>query len=159
MRLTGLPVKHSGKRGGFTLAETVICVFIMMLVFAGMITSQIQNAYRAEWSGYSLAAQASAMQQLERAKCAVWDTQQNIQMDQIAILGTNYAVYTNTLDLPVSGTNIVKVVNYSSVSLVTLSTTPSVSVYMVKVDAVWPFRWGNRVSYYTNTVADYFGPD
>ncbi len=136
-----------------------MCVFIMMLVFSGVITSQIQNAYRAEWSGYSLAAQASACQQLERAKCAVWDTQQSIAMDQIAILKTNYGVYTNTLDLPVSGTNTVQVVNYSTVTLVTLSTTPPVSVYMVKVDAVWPFRWGNRVTYYTNTVADYFGPD
>lgn len=159
MRITGLPAKHTGKREAFTLAETVMCVFIMMIVFAGIITSYIQNAYRAEWSGYSLAAQASACQQLERAKCAVWDTQQNVAMDQIGILKSNYAVYTNTLDLPISGTNVVRVVNYSTITNIVLSTTPYVTVYLVKVDAVWPFRWGSRTTYYTNTVAGYFGPD
>ena len=42
----------------FTLTEVVVCVFIMMLLFGAIITSYIQTSYRAEWSGYSLAAQA-----------------------------------------------------------------------------------------------------
>ena len=146
---------------GFTLVEIVMSVCIMTVVFAGIISCYIQNAYRAEWTGYSLAAQASACQQLERAKCAVWDTQQTPPMDQILSLKTNanYSRYVNTLDLPVSGTNTVVVTNYSYITNIVLSTTPPVSVYYVKVEAVWPFRWGKSVKYYTNTVADYFAPD
>jgi hypothetical protein len=153
----------TSRRGtrAFTLVEVVMSVCIMMVVFAGIISCYIQNAYRAEWAGYSLAAQASACQQLERAKCAVWDIQQIPVMDQIQTLKTNpaYSKYVNILDLPISGTNTVYVTNYSYITNVVLSTTPPVSVYYVKVDAVWPFRWGNKVTYYTNTVADYFGPD
>ena len=96
---------------------------------------------------------------LERAKCAVWDTQQTPVMNQISALSNNYAVYVNTLDLPISGTNAVYVTNTCTFTLVTLATTPPTSVYMVKVDAAWPFRWKNKVTIYHNIVADYFAPD
>ena len=148
-----------GTKTAFTLVEVVMSVFIMMLVFSGIITCYIQNAYRAEWSGYSLAAQASAGQVLERAKAAVWDTgQSSPTMDQISQLATNRA-YTNTLDIPISGTNAVFVTNVLTISQVTLTNTPTVQVYLVRVDATWPFRWGNKINVYTNTVADYFAPD
>ncbi len=159
MRITVSSATFSKKQSAFTLVEVVMSVFIMMLVFSGIITAYIQGAYRAEWSGYSLAAQSSACQQLERAKCAVWDTQQSPAMDQIGLLKTNNSVYTNTLDIPISGTNVVYVINYSTITTINVATNPLVQVYLVKVDAVWPFRWKNKVTYYTNTVADYFAPD
>ena len=49
--------------GAFTLAEVVISVGIATLVFAGLITGYVQSSYRAEWSGYSIAAQALAVHQ------------------------------------------------------------------------------------------------
>ncbi len=150
-----LPGRHqrTTRAAGFTLAEVVVSLAIMTLVFGGIIASHIQNAYRAEWTGYSLAAHAQACQQLERAKCAVWDIQQT-GMNQI-ILMTNKT--SDILDLPVSGTNSVWVTNTLTITNIPL--TGSVSVYMVKVESVWPFRWGGRQRYYTNTVASYFGPD
>ena len=137
----------------FTLAEVVISVFIMMLVMAGIITGYIQASYRAEWSGYSLAAQAAAIQQLEAAKAAVWDPLQSPVKDEISQLP---ATTTTLLDLPVTGTNTVYATNHITVSLITYGT---YSNYFVKVDTVWPFRWKNQIAYFTNTVADYYAPD
>ena len=130
-----------------------MCIFIIMLVFAAIITAYIQTSYRAEWSGYSLAAQAAAIQQLESAKAAIWDPLQIPVKDEICQL-TN--VTSVLLDLPVSGTNTVYATNYTTVTLILNS---PYSNYMVKVDTVWPFRWKNQVVYFTNTIADYYAPD
>jgi type II secretory pathway pseudopilin PulG len=144
----------AARTGGFTLIEVVICVFIMMIVFAAIITAYIQTSYRAEWSGYSLAAQAAAIQQLEAAKAAVWDPLQATNKDEITQLPASTVVL---LDLPVNGTNYVYVTNYTTITLIQVA--GGYSNYMVKVDAVWPFRWKNQMLYFTNTVADYYAPD
>ena len=125
----------------------------MMVLFAGIITAYIQGSYRAEWSGFSLAAQAAAIQQLESAKCAVWDPLQNPIKDEIHQLPSVTSVL---LDLPVSGTNNVYATNYTTVTLIQNA---PYSNYLVKVDTVWPFRWKNQTVYYTNTVACYYAPD
>ena len=142
------------RTAGFTLAEVVVCVGIMMLVFAAIIMAYIQTSYRAEWTGYSLAAQAAAVQQLEHAKAAVWDPSQTPVKDEIIQLPT---ITTVLLDLPVTGTNTVYATNYTTITLLSIS--GGYSNYLVKVDTVWPFRWKNQVAYFTNTVADYYAPD
>ena len=156
MRVMDLPETCGlkARAAAFTLAEVVICVGIMMFVFAAIITSYIQTSYRAEWSGFSLAAQSSAIQQLEAAKSAVWDPLQTPVMDQISQLPR---VTTTLLDLPVVTTNIIYATNYTTVT--PLTTSQGYSLYFVKVDTAWPFRWKNQVTYFTNTVADYFAPD
>jgi hypothetical protein len=75
-------------------------------------------------------------------------------MDQISQLPR---VTTTLLDLPVVTTNIIYATNYTTVATVT--TSAGYSLYFVKVDTAWPFRWKNQVTYFTNTVADYFAPD
>jgi hypothetical protein len=45
------------------------------------------------------------------------------------------------------------------ISLVTLQTNPVVSVYMVRVDTVWPFMWKGISKLYTNSIANYYAPD
>jgi type II secretory pathway pseudopilin PulG len=137
----------------FTLAEVVVCLAIVALLFGGIITGYMQGAYRAEWAGYNLAAQALAMQQIEQAKTAVWDKDRNEFTNLVAM---SWA----TLDLPTSGTNKVYATNYVTVwTNVSVSISPDVIVQMVKVDTVWPYIRNGRVLYYTNTVADYFAPD
>ncbi len=141
---------------GFTLAEVVVSVAISTLLFSGTILAYVQSAYRSEWTGYSLAAQALAIQQLEQARSAVWDpTQVPVKNEITNILTTSSAI----LDLPVSGSNYVWATNYATVQSITLSNAVGASVYKVKVDTVWPFRWGSQTRYYTNTVADYFAPE
>jgi competence protein ComGC len=155
MRLMALPVARESKMrtAAFTLVEVVICVFIMMLLFGGIITAYIQTSYRAEWSGYSLAAQALAGQELEAAKAAVWDTQQSPVNDEIIRLPRRS---TALLDLPVSGTNSVQATVTNSITLIQNGV---FSNYMVKVSVIWPFRWKSQTVYFTNTIANYYAPD
>jgi prepilin-type N-terminal cleavage/methylation domain-containing protein len=142
----------NGGKSGFTLVEVLVCSAILALVFGGILTAYIQGAYRAEWTGYSLTAQALAIQQIEQAKSAKWDTTGN---EFTNLSSVTWAV----LDLPISGTNKVWATNYTSVSLVPISVNPPVNVYMVRVDTQWPFvRKGQKI-YFTNTVACYYAPD
>ena len=50
---------------GFTLIEVVISTAIVAVVFGGIMTSYIQSGMRVQWSGYSLAAQGLAIQQMK----------------------------------------------------------------------------------------------
>ena len=145
---------NSAPRGrrAFTLPEVVVAGAIMTVVFAGMVTSYTESSRRAEWSGHSLAAHALALQQLEQARSAKWDILVTPEVNEI----TNLARVTSAvLDLPISGTNVVRATNYATVSTVAISTTPLVRVHLVEVKTVWPFR--GRL--YTNRIADYFAPD
>src|ERR1035437_7443276 len=137
---------------GFTLVEVVISVCIIMLVFGVIIGAYVQASYRAEWTGFSLAAQAAGVQQLEAAKAAVWDPAQNPVKDEIIQMPRNTSVL---LDLPVSGTNMIYATNYTTVTLLTIGV---YSNYMIRVDTAWPFRWKNQVFTFTNTIVDYFAP-
>jgi len=136
----------------FTLAEVVVCIAIVALVFGGIITGYMQGAYRAEWAGYNLAAQALALQQIEQAKTAMWDNTHN----EFTNIPPQTWAY---LDLPVSGTNRVFATNYVQVTTNQVSTSPALYIYMVRVDTVWPYIRKGLVLYYTNTVADYYAPD
>jgi hypothetical protein len=158
MSLIALPGIRGSRApaAAFTLAEVVVCVFIMMVLFAGILMGYVQASYRAEWSGYSLAAQALAVQDLESAKAAVWDTQQTPVNDEISRLSRSS---TNLLDLPVSGTNYVWATVTDTITLITNVPNSQYSNYMVKVSVVWPFRWKGQTFYFTNTLADYYAPD
>jgi hypothetical protein len=155
MRVIELPESRGAKgpAAAFTLVEVVISTLIIMVVFGAIISGYIHTAYRAEWAGYSLAAQAAGVQQLESAKCAVWDLRQIPVQDEIKKLPP---VTLTLLDLPVSGTNMVYATNYTTVTLIKNGV---YSNYFVLVNTVWPFRWKDVTTYYTNTVADYFAPD
>lgn len=145
-------LRKASRTSAFTLAEVVVCIAIVALVFGGIISGYIQGAYRAEWAGYNLAAQALAMQQLEQAKTAMWDNSHN---EFTNILTRTWAV----MDLPVNGTNRVYATNYVQVTTNQVSTSPLLQIYMVRVDTVWPYIRKGQVLYYTNSLADYYAPD
>ena len=156
MRVMEIPGTRwpAARTAAFTLPEVVICVAIMMLVFAAIITAYLQTSYRAEWTGYSLAAQAAAVQQLESARCAVWDPLQNPVQDEIKQLPP---VTTVLLDLPVTGSNTVYATNYTTATLIVHDGV--YSNYLIQVNTVWPFRWRNTLVYYTTTIKGYCAPD
>lgn len=148
-------VSSVGKRG-FTLVEVVLSIGILALVFGGILVAHVQSARRAEWAGYSLAAQALAIQQLEQARSAKWDVLDTPVIDEITNLPS---VTWATLDLPISGTNAILATNYITVSTIMITSNPVAAVHMVQVSTVWPFNsWGSP-RLYTNTVANYFAPD
>ena len=67
------------------------------------------------------------------------------------------------LDLPISGTNSVKVTNYVTLRHITVATNLGVATYvkMMKSDVVWAFRSSVTGSsrLFTNTIATYIAPD
>ena len=159
----------SKAKSAFTLVEVVGAIAIMGLVFSGTILGYVQATKRAQWSGYSLAAQALAIQQIEQVRCARWDIYQNInECTNIALNNWTFAnnvltgySWTN-LDIPYSGTNnYITATNYVKISLIYINgnSNPPVQVRMVQVDAVWPFRWGGSTTYFTNTLLTYCAPD
>ena len=153
----GFPAKGMrGNEAGFTLAEVLISLAIAAIMFSGLINAYIQSSYRAEWSGYSLAAQSLATQQLEQARAADWDISTTPAKNEI----TNVpAVTAAILDLPINGTNTIWATNYTTITSIPITNTVGASIYMVRVDTAWPFIWGGKRKYYTNTVADFFAPD
>lgn len=144
------------RTAGFTLAEVVMSLFIVMLVLGAVISAYVQTTYRVAWTSNSLAAQAVGIQQLEAAKAAVWDPLQNPVMDQISLLPTTSVL----LDLPSTGTNVVYATNYTTITLMTNAVlSPIYSNYFITVKTVWPFLWKNKLVYYTNTIANYYAPE
>jgi prepilin-type N-terminal cleavage/methylation domain-containing protein len=153
---------------GFTLVEVVVSLGIVTLLFSGILTSYIQSSRQAEWSGYSLAAQAIGVQQIEQARSGVWDfsisknelTNLNLrswQYNATTKVGTGYS--TSVLDLPISGTNIVMATNFVTVKMLGLTGLANVQVQMVTVDTVWKFPTSHGTRLFTNRTASYFGPD
>lgn len=166
--------KHFHNRrtmAAFTLAEMVVAIGIMVMALCGIVLGYVQSGNRAQWSGYSLAAQAAADQFIEQARSGRWDPAMippQIQfIDFSACLKnwtTNAGVYTGwtnvTLNLPVTGAGPTYVTNFVTVKYIpNLNNLNIPSVYMLKVDTVWAFRWGNTTRLFTNTCADYFAPD
>ena len=145
----------------FTIAEVIVAIAITAVAFSGVIRCYTQCTRRAQWSGYSLAAQAIANKELEQARAAVWDGSQKNELltPNLTVTSSNSAGVIGysvaTLDLPVNGTNAVVATNFVTISPIPIG---NISVYMVRVDTVWPFKFGgSRV--YTNSVATYYAPD
>jgi len=151
---------------GFTIVEVVLAIAILAMVYSGIIVAYTQAAYRAQWTGYSLAAEALAMKQIEQARSARWDPANPngavIEIYSLRLQNSNLTsrvltgyTWTN-LDLPTSGTNYLRATNY-----VTIKPVPSSSNgtnIMVKVSTVWSFNW-KKTKLYTNTVCTYLAPD
>ncbi|MHB8523000.1 MAG: type IV pilus modification PilV family protein [Limisphaerales bacterium] len=135
---------------GFTLAEVVIALAIAALSLGGIIYGYIESANRAEWAGYSLAAQSLGVQRLEQTRACKWDPLGFPATDEL--VGGNFPVDVEILDIPISGTNLVYATNTTAIK--TISVNPSLR--MIRVDCTWTFR-GRGV--FTNTVATYRAPD
>jgi len=150
----------------FTLAEVVMAVAIVAIVFGTTLVAYTQSCRRAQWAGFSLAAQALAIQQIEQARSARWDLVTgvneitNLNLNSYSYVGgvlTGYS-WTN-LDLPYSGNNFVRATNFITVNSLTVSSNPLVQLKMVQVNTVWPFVWGTTTTMFTNTLVTYCSPD
>jgi type II secretory pathway pseudopilin PulG len=143
----------------FSLVEVVMSLAVLALVMGSVILCYIQSCERAQWTGYSLAAQGLAIRQLEQARAAAMDPNGLVcELTNIAPSGTTTT--TATLDLPVPAvTNYVWATNYVGIKLVTNSVNPLVTVYMVRVDTVWPLSRNGAVHYFSNTAACYYSED
>lgn len=139
-------------------------ILITGVVFGGILAGYIQAGRRAEWSGYSLAAQAYGIQQLEQARSAKWDVSSATLVNEITNLnlinwsksGGVWSGYSWTnIDIPYSGNNFIRATNYVSISEVTVWPTPQLKVQAVRVQTVWRYQNKNH----TNTLMNYYAPD
>lgn len=155
---------------GFTLVEVVVAIAILTMVLCGTMLTYMEASYRAEWSGYSLAAQSLSLMQIEQARSAVWDSSiGKNEITNLCLTNITYNATTKTttgytwsiLDLPVSGNNTVKATNYVSIRMFYANgvTNPPVQLQMVTVDTVWPFNMFGRQYYCTNRTATLYGMD
>jgi prepilin-type N-terminal cleavage/methylation domain-containing protein len=138
------------RRRGFSLIEVVVALAVAGVFIAGMVTGYIEVAKQAEWSAYSLSANAMALQQIEKVKSAKWDPNGYPPVDQV--VAANFPVSVEILDVPVTKTNTVYATN--TVTITVISTVPPLK--MVQATCVWPFL--NRGKF-TNTVVTYRAPD
>ena len=170
-RKRGLAARHRGA-AGFTFAEVLISLVIIALVFGTIINGYLVGAKRAQWTGYSLAAQSLSVQCVEQARSAVWDISMsknevtNMTMFSKtfnASTGTWTGYTTNILDVPWKGTNYIIATNYISTQVIyeNNQTNVPVQVQFIRVDTVWGFNgWRNFAeAYYTNTTCTYLAPD
>ena len=146
----------------FTLVEVVVAAALIALLYGGVINAYILTARRAEWSGYSLAAQAISIRQLETAHSASWwlDDVNNASLkDEInynANSLTNYS--TVILDLPISSSNTNKwmATNYFTIKINSDSIAYGRTNYkMLRSDVCWQMKGKT----FTNTVVTYIAPD
>lgn len=135
---------------GFTLAETMISIMIMGLVFSGVLLTYTRSSQRAEWSGLSLAAEALCVRQMEQFRAVLWDTQTIPILDNTTNIATSN---TTILDIPISGTNVVWATNTFTI---TSFTGAGPSYYkMIVSQTVW--AWNGKI--FTNQLVDYRCPD
>ena len=169
-------LSRPSREAGFVCSfwEVLIAVGIVALVFGTIVNGYIISAKKAQWSGYSLAAQALAVQALEQTRSAVWDiamqttevTNMNLNGKTLTVSGPNWTMTgytTNILDIPWKGTNYVMATNFITVQTVFENglSNPWVQVQTVRVDTVWPFDgWGNFARRtYTNSICALVAPD
>jgi hypothetical protein len=163
---------------GMTLIETVFAMGLSVFVFIAVITGYNMSTRRAEWSAYSLAAQALALQGIEQVRACQWDLQNPNSVQGDELQSTNFPVMVNVLDVPVTcktagpylglfpmktnqfaallptlASNKVEIIyatNFTTIS--NLSSAPYLK--MVRVDCVWPFF----SKLYTNTAVTFRAP-
>lgn len=133
-----------------TLTEVIVSLAIGGLVYGGILSAYVQSTNRAEWTAYNLAGHSLAMQRLEQARAAKWDTQAAPPTDQL--VASNFPVTVDILDIPISGVNITYATNFVTISSV--SSDPPLK--LIQVETVWPFHDG-RI--FTNAVSTYRAPD
>ena len=129
----------------------MMSVLIITMVFSTVLVGYTRAAQHAQWSGYSLAAQAQSTKQLEEFRAVLWDTQSTPIVDNTTNVPTNLVLM---LDLPISGTNVVYATNTAKVTGITNGTT---IFKMIVINTTWTLPMTGQ--HYTNTVVAYRSPN
>jgi Tfp pilus assembly protein PilV len=137
-------------QAGLSIIEVVIAMAICSISVGCLVGGYVHSTTAIERAGHSLAANAMAMQQVERTRAAKWDIITSPPIDELT--ASNFPTRVAILDLPRSGNNIAYATNFTDVSVV--STNPPLK--MVRVDCVWSFM--SRKAF-TNTMVTYRRPD
>jgi hypothetical protein len=171
-RSVGLGLRLARPRGceAFTILEIAISSAIVVMVFAGIIKAYVQSGQRLEWTGYSLAAEALAIQTIEQARATVWDPAQTPPLNELTnlnLMGMSYnsssltltGFTTNILDVPYESTNYVMATNFVTIQMLNINGNTNVQEQVVTVQTVWPFYIRASNLFFTNTVSTIISAD
>lgn len=137
-------------RAGMTLVEVVIALAITGLMVGGIVTGYIYCTTSAVKAELAQAANARAMERIEEARSARWDTSSWPVVDQL--VATNFPDEVVSLDMP--GTNTVGTSATIQTTISQISLTPPIR--RICVDCIWQFR---GVELITNTIETIRAPD
>ena len=135
---------------GFSIPEVFVSLAVLGVTVGGAISGYVVAVERSQWSACSRAASALALQRIEQARAAKWDTLVSTPVDELTT--NNFPSVVQPLDLPSSGNNYVYATNLTTIT--TVSTSPPMR--MVRVDCVWPMA---AHGVFTNTMIVYRTPD
>src|SRR3954468_24868953 len=151
MPLVTQPIGPSRKScAGFSLAEIIVCMLILGLGVAGMLSLYVQSAVRADWSAYAYSAHLMTLNAMEQCRGAKYDPRGSPPVDEL--VSSNFPSRVDVLDIGGSssvlayGTNITTITTVSTNSL----------LKMIQVDCVWAYP---RRGLFTNSVLTYRSPN
>jgi prepilin-type N-terminal cleavage/methylation domain-containing protein len=147
-RATNKGGKKRAAQSGFTLIEVVFAAAIAGLLVAGMFQGYNMAGRRAQFAACSLAANATAMRQLEQCLAADWVPSYGVT-NLLSQTGSNQV----DLCLPVAASNVVN----STVTYGTTLVSSSPYYAMISVTCVWTMpAYGGT---YTNIVSTLRAPN
>jgi len=133
-----------------TLVEVVIALAITGVTVGGIVAGYIYCTTSAVKAELAQAANAKALQRIEEARSARWDTSSWPIVDQL--VATNFPDEAVSLDMP--GTNTVGTSATIQTTISQISLTPPLR--RIRVDCIWQFR---GVELITNTIETIRAPD
>jgi len=135
-----------GATSAFTLMEVVVSLAILGISLGGILTLYVRSAQRADWSGYSVAAQMMALSGLEQCRAAKYDPHGSPPTD--ALVSTNFPSRVDILDP--GAVNCIASYGTNTTTIQMISTNPALK--LVRVDCTWTYP-GRGV--FTNSVCTY----
>ena len=133
-----------------TLVEVVVAMAITALTVAGIVSGYIFCMTATVKAELVQAANARAMERIEQARSAQWDTSVWPAVDQL--VATNFPDKVVSLDMPGSGSGGTSATIETTISQISL--TPPTR--KIRVDCIWQFRGAESI---TNTIETIRAPD
>jgi type II secretory pathway pseudopilin PulG len=133
-----------------TLVEVAIALALTGLTVGGIVSGYIYCTDSALKAELVEAANARAMERIEEARSAQWDTSSWPIVDQL--VATNFPNKVVSLDMPGSGSGGTSATIVTKISQISIGP----PIRGIRVDCIWQFRGGEWI---TNTVETIRTPD
>lgn len=132
-----------------TLVEVVIALAITVLMVGGIVNGYIYCTTSAIKAELAQAANAKALQRIEEARSAQWNTSSSLAVDQL--VATNFPVESVTLDMPGTDANGTSATIQTTIT--PISPTPfAPPMRTIHVDCIWQFRGAEWVTNSIETI-------
>ena len=133
-----------------TLVEVVVALAIAGLIVGGIVSGYVYCTTSAVKAELAQAANARAMQRIEEARSARWDTSSYPVVDEL--VATNFPDEIVTLDLPGTNTSGTSATIRTTIAQASLAP----PLRKIHVDCIWQFRGDESV---TNSIETIRSPD